>query len=264
LRHAFAGRLVHPGIHAAMLSRISETAMPRSSNAPDLGDAPAPYRRTMFDRHGPDAAMRLRVVPYVVVTFVCMVALFAALRQKHGYSGFLVLPFAAVATTAVAWAGLRVATAAGEAIGHFVVPSGESTPYEHQFSREESLVARGDIAGALESLEMAIRATPIAAQTGVAVRIRAAELHMAEGGTIARAVALFREVQRFPGVTAGQDIYVSNRLIDLLLGPFDQPARALVELRRIIDRYPSSSAAMHARTAITTVKRHLRGEANHG
>lgn len=233
--------------------------MPRSSNAPDGSDAPAPYRRTMFDRHGPDAAIGLRVVPYVVVTFICMVALFAALRQKYGYSGFLVLPFAIVATGVVTWAGLRFATAAGEGIGHFVVPSGNSTPYEHQFSREDSLVARGDIAGALESLEAAIKVTPIAAQTGVAVRIRAAELHMGEGGTVARAVDLFREVQRFPGVAAGQDIYVSNRLIDLLLGPLDQPARALVELRRIIDRYPSSSAAMHARTAIATVKRRLQG-----
>jgi hypothetical protein len=58
-------------------------------------------------------------------------------------------------------------------------------------------------------------------------------------------------------VPAGQDIYVSNRLIDLLMGPLRQPARALFELRRIVDRYPKSSAATHARTAIATIKRQL-------
>jgi hypothetical protein len=80
---------------------------------------------------------------------------------------------------------------------------------------------------------------------------------MGPGGDTERATDLLREVQRFPGVAAGQDIYVSNRLIDLLLGPLHQPARALVELRRIIDRYPASSAATHARTAILTVKRQI-------
>jgi hypothetical protein len=211
----------------------------------------------MFDRHGPDAAMRLRVVPYVIVTFVCMVALFVALKQKYGYPGWLVLPLALLATTAVAWAALRLATTAGQGIGHFVVPSGSSTPYEHQFSREDSLVARGDIVGALDALEEAIMATPIDAPSGVTVRIRAAELYMGPGGDTERATDLLREVQRFPRIAAGQDIYVSNRLIDLLLGPLHQPARALVELRRIIDRYPASSAATHARTAILTVKRQI-------
>ena len=80
---------------------------------------------------------------------------------------------------------------------------------------------------------------------------------MTPGGSPERAAALFREVQRAEGVTPAQDIYVSNRLIDLLLGPLDQPRRALVELRRIADRYPSSNAAMHARTAIVTIKHRL-------
>ena len=236
--------------------------MQRSSNSPGGSDAPAPYRRTMFDRHGPDAAIGLRAVPYLVVTFVCMVGLFAALRQKYAYSGWLVPPFAIAATAGVAWAGLRLATMAGKGLGHFVMPSGSSTPYEHQFSREDSLVARGDIAAALESLEGVIAATPIDAPTGVAVRIRAAELHMGHGGDIHRAADLLREIQRFPGVAAGQDMYASNRLIDALLGPLDQPARALVELRRIIERYPQSTAATHARAAIATVKRQIRDAAS--
>ena len=216
----------------------------------------------MVDRLGPDAALLLRGAPFMMVTFVCMVLLFATLKKKFGYSGLLILPLAALVTGAVAWAGVRFAIMTGEAVGHFVVPTGASTPYDHQFSREEALAARGDIAGAIESFEAAIATTPITAATGVNVRIRAAELYIGKGADAKRAADLFREIQRFPDVAATQDIYVSNRLIDLLLGPLRQPARALFELRRIADRYPNTTAATHARAAITTVKRQIRESAD--
>ena len=234
-----------------------ETAMSRSGNAPDPPTTRTAYRRTMFDRFGPDAALALRAVPFAVVTFVCMVVLFAILKKKFDYPGLLILPLAAMAAGAVTWAGMRFAHATGARIGQFIVPTGDSTPYEHQFSREDALAARGDFAGALESLEAAIASTPITAALGVNLRIRAAELYIASGIDVQRAAELFREVQRFPGVAATQDIYVSNRLIDLLLGTLRQPARALFELRRIADRYPNTTAATHARAAIATVKRQI-------
>ena len=231
--------------------------MPGSSNASGPSRPPPPYRRTRFDRMGPDAALLLRAIPFMIVVFAGLMLLFSMLRERMGYPGQLVLVSALVVTAAIGWAGREFATAAGEAVGRFVLPTGESTPYEHQFSREESLVARGAIPDAVAAYEDAIATLPITTPIGVSARIRAAELYMGQGANIARAAELFREIQRLPDVAPTQDIYVSNRLIDLLLGPMNQPARALVELRRIIDRYPTSSAATHARAAITTVKRQI-------
>jgi hypothetical protein len=53
---------------------------------------------------------------------------------------------------------------------------------------------------------------------------------------------------------SGHDIYVSNKLADLFLGPLKQPGRALVEFRRLAERYPGSTAAEHAKLAIANLK----------
>ncbi len=230
--------------------------MPWSSNRSDEPRQAAEYRLTRSDRRGPDSALIYRAVPYMILIFGCCMFLFARL----GVPAVVALPLAGGLTGAVTWAGFRFATAAGEGFAHFVLPTGESTPYEQQFSREEALAASGDIAGALASLEAAISTTPLTAPTGINVRIKAAELYMdRKAADPGRAAALFREIQRFPGIDPSRDIYVSNRLIDLLLGPLDQPARALVELRRIADRYPRSNAAMHARAAIVKIKGEMGG-----
>ncbi len=219
--------------------------------------APSSYRPTRFERLGHDGPLLLRAVPYMLVVFACLLLLFATLRRTLGYSSAFVVPLALVTTGAITWAGLRFANFAGTHLGRFILPTGDSTPYEHQFSREEALAARGDIAEALDAFESAIATIPIDAPSGINVRIRTAELCIGKGANPSRAAELLREVQRYPALAAPQDIYASNRLIDLLLGPLAQPSRALVELRRIADRYPDSNAAMHARAAIVTIKRQI-------
>jgi len=47
---------------------------------------------------------------------------------------------------------------------------------------------------------------------------------------------------------------VTNRLADLYNGPLKQPGKALVELRRLIDRAPGTPAADHARVALARLK----------
>ena len=49
-------------------------------------------------------------------------------------------------------------------------------------------------------------------------------------------------------------VYSANRLADLLSGPLGQPGRALVELRRLADRYPGSAVGDRAREAIKSMK----------
>jgi tetratricopeptide (TPR) repeat protein len=130
---------------------------------------------------------------------------------------------------------------------------GTSTPYKEQYSYQQSLVMAGKLDEALESFEAVIAEAP----ENVDARMRAAELYARDKGDARRAAELFREIQRIPGVSVGEDLYASNRLVDLLIGPLGEPARALVELRRLIDRYPSVPAAGHARDALARLKQSL-------
>ena len=49
----------------------------------------------------------------------------------------------------------------------------------------------------------------------------------------------------------GQYAYATNRLVDLLTGPLNDPGRAMGELRRLIDRAPQSPAAVNAPNKIS-------------
>lgn len=51
-----------------------------------------------------------------------------------------------------------------------------------------------------------------------------------------------------------EDVYVTNRLVDLLAGPLGDAGRACVELRKLIERYPGSANAQRAREALARLK----------
>ena len=50
----------------------------------------------------------------------------------------------------------KFAGGSGAVMKAFTLPSGNSTPYEEQFSYQEAMAARGDVDGALESFESII------------------------------------------------------------------------------------------------------------
>jgi len=170
-----------------------------------------------------------------------------------GVRGILLIPVVFILLWA-AIAGLAVLlTKPGVGLAEiYVAPTGASTPYEEQFSQEDALVMQGRVPDALASFEQRIADEP----TNIAVRLRAAELYATLGKNPSRAAELFREAQRIPELTAGQDVYVGNRLADLYVGPLGLPNRALVELRRLLDRYPDSRVAPQLHQAITALKAH--------
>ncbi|HEX3867480.1 MAG TPA: hypothetical protein VHV78_12045 [Gemmatimonadaceae bacterium] len=133
---------------------------------------------------------------------------------------------------------------------------GHSTPYAEQYSYQQALVMRGELDAALESFEAVIAENP----TGVAPRIKAAELYDREKRDHRRAAELFRDAQRIPSITTGEFVYVTNRLVDLFVGPLGDPGRALVELRRLMDRCPGSAAAKSARQALTVIKARMNAD----
>lgn len=214
----------------------------------------SPARTGPLDLAWSDSALRRRALGlgvYVAGSVVGAVVIAGAL----GGAGALRIVLAGLGGGVVAGAlavclGLLLGDGAAIAIRALVAPSGASTPYQPTFSRQEALAAKGDVAGALASFEELIAAAPDAAD----VRIRAAELYAGRGGNPERAVALLREVRKLPSTTPGEDLYASNRLIDLYLGALRDEGRALVECRRLIERYPRSPAAAGARQVIARIK----------
>lgn len=139
-------------------------------------------------------------------------------------------------------------------VARSVMPSGATTPSRADYSREDALVMQRDVLGALDSYEARLAADPFL----VAARLRAADLYAREGNDPGRAAVLFRDVQCIPGVAPADDLYASHRLVDLYDGPLGNTGRAIVELRRIVDRYAGTRAAEEAQRGMATLKaRHL-------
>lgn len=207
-----------------------------------------------MDRAGADAGVKIRALKYALIVLPLSIALWSAVNQKLAIGGargmVFVLAASVLTTVAVFYAGLASADAAGAVARAYTMPSGASTPYEDQFSYQDALAARGDVAGALDSLEAVIAERPGAA----APRLKAAELYVRQGRDPRRAAALFREVRNLAGVAPRDALYATSRLVDLYDGPLGEPGRALVELRRIIELHPTSELAAGARIAIARRK----------
>jgi hypothetical protein len=226
--------------------------MPAPGSRPPARERP--YRRTLFDRYGPDFGRVLFAAGWASLGAVMFLPV-ALFHSPPGWPLLVTIPlFYIVGWAAITAIALVITRPAGAVADFYLAPTGASTPYEEQFSQEEALVMQRRVPEALESFERRIAADP----AGVRVRVKAADLYAGLGNNPQRAAELFRDVQRLPGLGSGDDLYVGNRLADLYMGPLDTPARALVELRRLLDRYPESRVAPHLRQAIAALKaRHV-------
>ena len=212
------------------------------------------YKTTFFDREGPAGVLRIHAVKYGFVTFALSLLMFGTLGSLAlGLGGWQLTLFTLVGALTLsvggAWVGFKFGDAAGS-IAQQIYMGGPHTPHQDQFSHEQALVMRRDYSAALALFEQRIAASP----GDVRARIAAADLYATHGDNPRRAAELYREIQRFPDLAAGHDIYVSNKLADLYLGALKEPGRALVEFRRLVHRYPGSVAAKHALAAIANLK----------
>jgi hypothetical protein len=84
--------------------------------------------------------------------------------------------------------------------------------------------------------------------------VRSAELYAEKLGDPATAIERFRLARTLPDMKPELTRYVSQKIVGLLLGPLDDKGRAMVELRMLIDRYPTSREADGARDALRNLK----------
>ena len=209
------------------------------------------YKRTIFDRHGPAAGDRVKAIIFGAMVFGLT---FGAMALEMGIS--IWTPIIALAAGALAAGATMALSGAVGGVVYHVTASGASTPYEEQYSYQQSLVMQGKVDEALASFEELIAGN----SSAIEPRIRAAELYAKRAEGSRRAAELLREAQRIPGIAPGRDSYVTNQLVDLLVGPLGEPSKAMVELRRLIERYPTSRAAEYARVALSRLKQELRAD----
>lgn len=195
----------------------------------------------------------MKAFSYGLLVFGVGLAGFPLILGKLGFGLLILIPVTLIGSATLGYGamkgGLRLTEMAGDAT-RFFTAGGSNTPYEDQFSEEQALVMKRDYATALALFEHRIAMAPGEPR----VRIAAADLYRTYGENPKRAAELYRDVQRNPEIMTGHDVYVSNKLADLYLGPLKEPGRALVEFRRLIERYPGSVAAGHAKLALANLK----------
>ena len=213
------------------------------------------YKRSLFDKLGPEAADLYKIGSWMIVPVVAGASIAGALAVRAGFfpRGVVsaVVVGAVLGGAGVALVVLSISRGAGDAFGSFIQPSGSGS-FERQYSYEDSLVMRGDVQGALASYERIIAESPEEPQP----RLRAAEVCL-KSKLHERAELFFRGVQRMPKVAAKDDVYASNRLADLYLKWPGNEAKALRELRRLMDSYPNTDIAKRAREGLVSLKSQL-------
>ena len=211
-----------------------------------------PYKVTFMDRHGPEGGLRIKAIAYgSMVGAISFSAVMLIMAQGGGTPGPITVLIAALVGYGAGRGSWAIASKAGDAAQYFTA-GGSSTPYEEQFSQEQALIMQRDYAGAAACFEQRIVMNKEAPD--VRVFIAAADLYRTDAANPARAAELYRMAQKLPALSPGQDVYVANKLADLYLGPLKQPGKALVEFRRLIERYPNSRTADQARLALANLK----------
>ncbi len=134
---------------------------------------------------------------------------------------------------------------------------GEAAP--PGYSHAEALAA----AGRMTEAEAAFEA--LHAERGDRVDVLHAEIawQLKPGGSVERAKTLLQRLRKAAGATRADDLYATQRLIDLYLGPLKDTDRAMSELRRIVQQFPGSRDAEGAQMAIVTLREQAGHDAPH-
>ena len=203
-------------------------------------------------RDAHERAHRNRTLAFAAVgSFILSSAVGGLLPRESGTSFWPYPLFGTPLGTLLVWLGVFwFPRAIGDGFIGLLWPNRGAAPRQASYSHIEAMAASGDVAGALGAYEQVIAAN----STAIVPRAQAAELY-ARGTDPARAAALYTEIRRVPGCSPQNDLYATQRLIDLYDGPLDQPAKSLTELRRIIERHRDSREAPFARAALVKRKR---------
>lgn len=175
----------------------------------------------------------------------------AVLSGFPGVGGrFWIVPIAMVLGFVVGKvAGGIVLGASGMMASQVYAPSAAGT-YAKSFSHIDALEAKGDYRSAVSAWE----AVAVAQPHNPWPLIRAGELYLRTLHDPAMALERFRHAREAAEISPEHHLYVSQKIIDLHLGPLRDEGRAQVELRRLIELHPGTREAEGAREALAALK----------
>ena len=173
-----------------------------------------------------------------------------------GASGVLLVLFVVMFMFAAGYTIKRIMTVVPEGMAkafvYMIWPSGQSTPYQHTYSNEQALAARGDLAGALQAYEAAMRLRPMDPEP----RFQAAEM-LLKSSAPERAARYFTQGRRLSPGDRSRELYATQRLIDLYWGKLKDYPRARAELRQLVNRFPGTREANAAQKLLDTLTEEL-------
>jgi len=207
--------------------------------------APDPYRHEF-------KAKATNVV--LVFLFWCPFGLgLASIMGFKGTTRFLVALGFSVALAIAGLLAIMIAQWIGTGVLQtFVNPHGSRAPAVIT-SRAEALAARGQCDEAAAEFA-ALRAKY---PHDIPLLRTEAEFHAGVGSNPQSAVQLFNQLRRVPDVPGAVERYATHRLLDLYLGVLADPGRAMVELRRMADRFPDTPDGQGALAELRRRRDHL-------
>ncbi len=166
------------------------------------------------------------------------------------FSIFFLIPVGGVAGYWIGKSfGFVIVSGAGSTAQAFTFPATTGF-YANEHSEIMTLEVRGDFKGAVSAWE----AVAIAEPGNPWPLVRSAELYARELNEPALALERFRMAREMHEVNPELNRYVSQKIVNLLLGPLDDRGRAMVELRKLADKYPDSREGAGAREALRNLK----------
>ncbi|MBY0490831.1 MAG: hypothetical protein K2R93_13400 [Gemmatimonadaceae bacterium] len=163
-------------------------------------------------------------------------------RSQRMMVAFLAAPPLAAFVVVFIWTVLS----GTETVAHSLLHPPSGGPVTIPTSGAEALFTQGDIEGSMAAFD-ALRdqhgATPELLR-------READLHLGRDGRPERARELLIRLRQTPGVSRGDELFATQRLIDLYFGALRDEPRALSEMRRLVERFPGTRDAEGARAEL--------------
>jgi hypothetical protein len=166
-----------------------------------------------------------------------------------------VLPiYTPILVAAGVWAFTQVAVRVAAAVSErYLGGTGSTTPHRPEYSAPRALAAQGRYREAAAAWELAAAESDGDPEPYLAL----ARLHRDQLGDREAAAGWFRRARQDARLGPGQDLLVTQELIELYIHRLRQPRRAIPELARLRERYHDTPAGRAAEEELRRLREQL-------
>lgn len=219
-----------------------------------------PRKKRLKDTDLADKAQRLQVGLWALAVASTMGTLGGAgLAYLNGLNPILgaVLGFALL-YSGIYFGSMRMLAGAASVAGMLHGPSGSSTPAKREYSRAQSLVARG----LYEEASVAYEVHCLEYREDPEPYFRLARLLRDHLNKPEESVSWFKRARADAMLTSGQELQVTQEIIELYIQKLRQPRKALPELAHLCKEFADTPAAEGARHELAEMRAMLDRERN--